>query len=178
MTCAFCGTTSAIAALSAEAARSDLVCPRCEARLFAGDADGVAMLGCGLCGGIWLDNDAAQRVTQHFNARVVDMATRASQTAQRRPDVRASAKCASCRTEMGRRTFGQVSLDICQAHGTWFDAGELAALLEPMRPVPMQPMQQPVYEETTTTSSGIDWGDVAGSVAGGAFEVLAAILTD
>lgn len=170
--------TSAIADLTAEAERSDFACPRCDARLFAGQADGVSMLGCGLCGGIWLDNEAAQRVTQHFSERVVELATRASQSAQRRPDVRAVAKCASCRAEMGRRTYGQVSVDVCQAHGTWFDAGELAALLAPMRPVQMAPatFEQPVYESSTST--GVDWGDVAGTVASGAFELLAAILTD
>jgi len=129
------------------------------------------MLGCGTRGGIWLDNDAAQRVTQHFSERVIQLANAATQSAQRRPDVRAVAKCGACRTEMKRRTFGEISIDYCEAHGTWFDAGELAAMLEPMRPVPQYP--QPVYQDTP--SSGLDIGD---AIALGAFEFLVDILTD
>src|SRR4029077_12783575 len=102
-----------------EAEHSACVCPRCEQALFFGEADGVSMLGCGICGGIWLDNASAQRVTQQYSDRVVDMAARAAQNAQRKPDVRASAKCAQCRTDMARRTFGMVSLDVCTEHGQW-----------------------------------------------------------
>ena len=190
VTCAFCGTTSAAASLEA-ATHSDLVCPRCEQKLFFGDADGVAMLGCGICGGIWLDNAAAQKVTQHYSDRVVDLAARAAQNAQVKPDVRRSAKCAQCRAEMQRRTFGTVSVDVCAEHGTWFDAGELSILIAPMRPAPPVQMAPAQYEPQPDPN---DWdhragaavldgaGEVAGSVAlavaEGAFEVLLGILTD
>jgi Zn-finger nucleic acid-binding protein len=180
VTCAFCGVTSEVAKL-AEAERSEHVCPRCEQTLFFGEADGIAMLGCGICGGIWLDNASAQRVTQQYSDRVVDLAARAAQNAQRKPDVRATAKCAQCRAEMPRRTFGMVSLDVCAEHGTWFDAGELSTLVAPMRPAPAVQMAPAAFPETAP-----DWGNTAGSVAGdiaanvavGAFEVLIGMLTD
>ena len=190
VTCAFCGTTSAVAQLI-EAKHSDLVCPRCEQKLFFGDADGVAMLGCGLCGGIWLDNDSSRKVTQHYSDRVVDLAARAAQNAQTKPDVRKAAKCAECRCEMQRRTFGSVSVDVCAEHGTWFDAGELSILVAPMRPAPAVQMAPARYEPQPDPN---DWdhragaavvdtgaqvaGDVALAVAEGAFSLLLGILTD
>jgi len=185
VTCAFCGTTSSASSLETEAKHSDMICPRCEQKLFFGDADGVVMLGCGLCGGIWLDNESAQRVTQRYSDRVVDMVSRAAQSAQRRPDIRAAAKCAECRREMQRRTFGSVSVDVCE-HGTWFDAGELAILIAPMRPAPQTQMAPAAWPEPATpnfgTSSNIDGaaiaGDVAVAVAEGAFAVLLGVLTD
>jgi len=185
VTCAFCGTTSAASQLETPAKGSNLICPRCDQKLFFGDADGVAMLGCGLCGGIWLDNDSAQRVTQHYSDRVVDLAARAAQSAQRRPDIRAAAKCAECRCEMQRRTNGRVSVDVCE-HGTWFDAGELSTLIAPMRPAPQTQMAPAAWPEAARpnfgSSSGIDGsaiaGDVAVAVAEGAFAVLLGVLTD
>ena len=189
MTCAFCQTTSEVAKLENEAQRSACACPRCDKALFFGDAEGIAMLGCGLCGGIWLDNDAARKVLEHYSDRVVDMAARAAQSAQVKPDLRQAAKCAQCRNDMQRRTFGSVSVDVCNDHGTWFDAGELSILVAPMRPAPQVQMAPAAFAPDTTP----DWdrqagsavldgaGEVAGNVAlavaEGAFEVLVGILT-
>ena len=182
VTCAFCGTTSAVADLANEAQRSNLVCPRCEQKLFFGDAEGVTLAGCGVCGGIWLDNEAAQKVTHHYSERVVEMATRASESAHQKPDVRAAAKCAQCRAEMARRTFGQVSVDVCAEHGTWFDAGELSALVSATKPLPPPPTGMAASEPTPDfrASSGIGGDAVVGAleVAGGAFGLLLDILSD
>jgi len=139
------------------------------------------MLGCGVCGGIWLDNDAAQKVTHHYSDHVVRMAERASQSAQRKPDVRSAAKCAQCRTEMDRRTFGMVSVDVCGEHGTWFDAGELSTLVAATRPLPPAPTSMAAANFTDTSSSSVASdvaGDVAIAVAEGAFAVLLGVLTD
>ncbi len=179
VTCAFCGIASALAPLTALAERSDLVCPRCETKLFSGTAHDIVMLGCGLCGGIWLDNESARRVTAHFDQAVIELAGRASMNATARPDVRAPVACAVCRNPMTRTiaTSANVEIDLRQAHGTWFYAGELAMALAALQaPVPTQ-MAAPNYEPIPV-NDGVDWGGVAGNVAVGAFEVLAAILTD
>jgi len=185
VTCAFCGTASAAASLE-PAKHSDFVCPRCDQKLFFGDADGVAMLGCGICGGIWLDNEAAHKVTSHYSDRVVDLAARAAQNAQTKPDVRKAAKCAQCRCEMQRRTFGSVSVDVCNDHGTWFDAGELSILVAPMRPAPPVEMAPAQYASASSNSEDVETSidgaevadDVAMAVAEGAFGILLGILTD
>jgi Zn-finger nucleic acid-binding protein len=151
-----------------------------------GDANGVVMHGCGLCGGVWLDNVAAQRVSQRYDERVVDLAGRARENATVRPDTRAVATCPACRREMGRRTFGQISIDYCD-HGTWFDAGELAALLQGIRPptVPVQynaPAPAPSWGATAGSAvlntAGNVAVDVAENVAVGAFELLISAILD
>ena len=181
VTCAFCQTTSEIAKLAGEAKPSDKTCPRCEQRLFFGDAEGVAMLGCGLCGGIWLDNDAAQKVADHYSERVVEMANRASKSAARRPDLQVAARCAECRTEMQPRTFGTVTIDICADHGTWFDAGELATLVSAARPEQAPTQAQTTFDETSlappASKSSLEVATDVLSVAEGAFELVGAILS-
>ena len=38
--------------------------------------------------------------------------------------------CAECQVAMQTVNLGDVALDRCQAHGVWFDADELTALLK------------------------------------------------
>jgi Zn-finger nucleic acid-binding protein len=41
-------------------------------------------------------------------------------------------RCPVCGTTMNRKAFGRISgvvVDVCKAHGVWFDAGELAEVL-------------------------------------------------
>lgn len=179
--CAFCKVSSAISEIAdaTEAKHSDHACPRCTTKLFFGETDGIA-LGCGLCGGIWLDNASAQRVMARYDGAVAELASRATASATKRPDVRAPVNCAECGASMQRKRVGDVEIDLCLAHGTWFDAGELGRVIDPLRPVQMVPA---TFEEDSapnfaSSSSSTDWGDVAGTVAVGAFEILAAVLTD
>jgi Zn-finger nucleic acid-binding protein len=177
--CAFCGESSVIANVTAEAQRSELACPRCGERLFSGAAHEISMLGCGLCGGIWLDNEAAQRVMAKFDEAIVDLAGRAAAHAQKHPDERAAVLCAACKQPMVRRRVGSVDLDLCTAHGTWFDAGELTAVVSMLRPLPPVEPAPAIYDAVSMTSSpGVDWGGVAGDVAAGAFGILIDVLTD
>ncbi len=42
-------------------------------------------------------------------------------------------KCPVCQTQMNRQNFGRSSgviVDVCAAHGTWFDAGELPRVMK------------------------------------------------
>lgn len=179
VTCAFCGVASAIRDIvdPVVAKDSEHKCPRCATTLFFGDANGTALLGCGLCGGLWLDNASAQRVMSRYDDAVRELASRATTNATARPDVRAPVSCAECGGAMQRKRVADVELDLCPAHGTWFDAGELERVIAPLQPPPVQtPMADASDEETP--NFGVDWGGVAGNVAVGAFELLAAVLTD
>ncbi len=180
VTCAFCGIASVIAQIEnpTEARGSERVCPRCASKLFFGEADGVEMLGCGACGGIWLDNASARKVMSRYDEAVAELAQRASINAKVRPDVRAAVNCAECGAPMTRRQVADVELDFCGEHGTWFDAGELERVIEPLRPAPA-PFggPAPVYENASPTPSFIS-SNVAADLAVGAFELLAAVLTD
>ncbi len=80
---------------------------------------------CKQCGGIWLDW-----------ATLVSMWTQMSPYAgqpeltPRRPGVGARERsCPSCQNMMERLSLREVPLDRCQAHGVWFDRGELEVSL-------------------------------------------------
>lgn len=115
----------------AAASASTLPCPRCNASLFEGNAHGVRLLGCGICGGIFLDNEGSTRITRAPDLEIAKLAERARDravvtTINTRPTVR----CPSCTATMERvLARGVVEIDFCRGHGTWFDRGELQPVM-------------------------------------------------
>lgn len=111
-------------------------CPACGLELFGGAALGSTIFGCGGCGGVWLDIAACQRVATAPGApdarEAAGLARRAQLNAPNpgrdAPVPRACPVCtnAMSMTRAPRLPFG---LDACAAHGTWFDAGELAEVI-------------------------------------------------
>lgn len=108
-------------------------CPRCAVGLFEGDAHGVKLLGCGVCGGVFLDNEACVAITHAPDRQIAAMAARAAERAvapnvDTRP---AGLACPICAAPMQRtRVRALVDLDACPAHGTWFDRAELVQVIE------------------------------------------------
>ena len=106
-------------------------CPRCRTPLFPARAGDVVLHGCGSCGGIWLDNEGSRAVLARPDPRVLEMVSRASTNASTAPDKRATdLPCAECGHGMQRvrARQGQVELDACARHGTWFDKDELSVV--------------------------------------------------
>jgi Zn-finger nucleic acid-binding protein len=103
-------------------------CPACGLPLEEQRSLGVVLQGCNACGGVWLDKDQARAVTTHIagSLRVVlasDKVTRAK--AGRQP---ASARTRRCPVDAEPLTLVEtdgVEVDVCQVHGTWFDADEV-----------------------------------------------------
>ena len=110
-----------------EAARQVRACPRCSAALFGTQAGNLWLQGCSRCGGIWLDHSSAQKVTDSFCAEAVEMAARATKNASHQTDTEPVVACPVCSDDMRRDDMKEagVRIDICDKHGTWFDAGEL-----------------------------------------------------
>ncbi|MEM9056247.1 MAG: zf-TFIIB domain-containing protein [Pseudomonadota bacterium] len=115
--------------------RTQFQCPRCDESLVANVVGGALLDQCPKCGGLWLDHavferlldDAEQRQRvstavggaappkQHFNSREV-----------------VYLKCPECEVLMNRKNFSRYSgviVDICSAHGVWFDYQELANII-------------------------------------------------
>lgn len=107
-------------------------CPRCKAALFATTVHEVTLLGCGLCGGIFLDNDGSTAVTQRVDPEIAKLADRAAtRGAGRLVDLRAErVACPVCAASMSRVRAGGIDLDVCAAHGTWFDRDELHRVID------------------------------------------------
>jgi Zn-finger nucleic acid-binding protein len=127
VTCERCGHASA-PFVGASAVRSGAPCPRCRAILYEGDAGRITLLGCGSCGGIFLDNEGSTHITRAHDSLIANLAERVKDRAVvRTVDTRPSElPCPSCSAPMKRvHARGVAEIDLCPSHGTWFDRGEL-----------------------------------------------------
>ena len=167
-------------------------CPRCNVPLAHADVPPFAMLGCGRCGGVWLDHAAVRAVLapDAGEPRIEELAARAARATSVRPDPRpASLRCPICEAAMARCevTHARVAVDTCNLHGTWFDADEVrrvrAGLAPPIttRIVEVRiPVRQEDDFDLWWNASGDDGTgriSVVGVLAGVAFQVLGSALT-
>lgn len=91
---------------------------------------------CDRCGGAWVDRSTLAELVR--NAAAIAEARGSSEPIPRRPveDPVVYRGCPSCSSMMHRRNFGRISgvvVDECRTCGTWFDAGELEAVLDFVR---------------------------------------------
>lgn len=105
------------------------LCPHCGRRLVTVRVKDVDLSGCGSCGGIWVDNASAQNLMKAPDTVFEDLATRCAAGARSRTKHTKTPVCAQCRIPLDPVENGRLELDVCAAHGTWFDAFELAALI-------------------------------------------------
>lgn len=110
-----------------------LRCPRCRKALATIRALETELHGCGSCGGIWIDNENAKRMLAAPEETFADLARKCYAAAKhpgpryRRPE------CAVCGELLDVARTTAASLDVCIAHGTWFDALELAHVIDAAR---------------------------------------------
>lgn len=115
-----------------DGAPAELRCPHCRKRLVGVEAEGATLHGCAGCGGIWVDNASARRVLSAPVQTFTVLALRAAKNAK--GGVRQlRAPCAACPAILDRVRVHGIELDICQDHGTWFDALELSRLTTLLR---------------------------------------------
>jgi Zn-finger nucleic acid-binding protein len=113
-------------------------CPRCDqvtldARLVAD----VLLDECPQCHGVWLDSVAVERIVkerrQATASAVMGIASPTAAVADAFVEgKRLYVKCPDCEQVMNRVNFGRRSgiiIDVCRAHGTWFDADELPGVV-------------------------------------------------
>jgi len=131
--CPHCGaaTTSGAAKMT-----SQFSCPRCEIMLGVREVGDVALHECERCVGVYIDSIAIERMLGDRQQARAEAVVGAYRGVARRPESitgRIYVKCPSCRTIMNRRQFARgagIIVDVCRGHGTWFDAGELPAVVE------------------------------------------------
>jgi len=106
-------------------------CPRCQVALFAVRANYVTVQGCGVCGGIWLDNAGTIAITKTVDPQIAVLASRAEKNAALRVSPGGQRlDCPICGKQMQRVNASHLAeLDVCPAHGTWFDPGELRRVM-------------------------------------------------
>ena len=104
-------------------------CPRCSAALVVRDVHGVVVAACPKNHGLFATHHALEGLAHAANGP----------HAEEQPVV----ACPRCSEPMTARLFSRGStivVDVCDAHGTWLDAGELqAATAEPSAHAPSAP---------------------------------------
>lgn len=112
-------------------------CPRCELPLQAREVAGLIVDECARCNGLFLDEVAIGLVLadeHHDRANALLAALpRSKPHPLPPPGARMYIKCPTCSTVMNRKLFATGSgivVDVCKDHGTFFDVGELPAIIE------------------------------------------------
>lgn len=138
--CHHCGQP--VDAVAADQGESESTCPACgrghRLRSRSFEAEGLAVLECGACAGLWLSNAALDVLVERAKARSVE-----GGTAPRPSGLPASPgrgplyrPCVVCGKMMNRQNYGRrsgVIVDRCAQHGSWFDDQELAHVLKWVR---------------------------------------------
>jgi Zn-finger nucleic acid-binding protein len=133
--CPDCGAELDLAAAGKPA---NLPCPRCTTTLLSSRLLGDIVIDeCGNCNGLFLDRVAIKRVIedrQQARAEALLGTLPAQMTsALVKPGQKMYLKCPVCATVMNRKLFAMgagVIVDVCKNHGTFFDTGELPAIIQ------------------------------------------------
>jgi Zn-finger nucleic acid-binding protein len=105
-------------------------CPQCTLGLAAVEGE-VPLFACAQCGGVWFDAQASMAVLQG-KVDPSEVQRRSKPPAPRSGPER-SRPCARCSEAMLPYPFGDVMLDTCPAHGTWFDHDEIERVVKAAR---------------------------------------------
>jgi Zn-finger nucleic acid-binding protein len=109
-----------------DAASQDLICPRCHVVL--ADHDGLKV--CEHCAGLFVSTETLK---MHASRASSGQPLALNLQARTKVDCSGYVKCPRCANWMHRANFSRVSgvvVDICAAHGTWFDGDELGRALK------------------------------------------------
>ena len=160
------------------------ICPRCELPFDAREVSDLVLDECGRCQGLFLDQVTIGRILEDAEAHaradaLLAALPRREPRALPPPGGRMYIKCPVCPQTMNRKLFASgsgVVVDICKAHGTFFDAGELPAILDFVRAGGLEKAAQKQREaarprgEPPSSSRGTSTFDAAD--AGGALVEL------
>ncbi|WP_394834405.1 zf-TFIIB domain-containing protein [Pendulispora rubella] len=117
----------------------NLECPHCTGRpLYEGTQGSSALHGCGICGGVWIGNDLARRMFERLDMDAIALADLAARKSVPHPVPKREPKCPVCHGSLRRITVDQtlIEIDLCDAHGTWFDRYEFQAVARVLQKAP------------------------------------------
>jgi Zn-finger nucleic acid-binding protein len=116
--------------------RGERPCPRCSVALQARTVGNIVIDECSQCLGLFLDQAAIQQVIadrEQTRAEALLESLPRAEVKAVRPGEKMYVKCPCCGTIMNRKLFAMgagVVIDVCKAHGTFFDVGELPVIIE------------------------------------------------
>jgi Zn-finger nucleic acid-binding protein len=129
--------------------------------------------GCERCGGVFLDPTAVTHAENVNDEDLVNTARRIVGAVLRgRPDLSLQVSCPVCQQPMRRSPIlGGSRVDVCDAHGTWFDRGELGELVQ----AHMEARAGEISEEDLK-AAGVSGGTSKSSFFGDLFATLGVLL--
>lgn len=130
--CSHCGSRSDRSEFSSKLTR---LCPRCQTNTAVTVVGTVDLRECSRCDGIWADAEALQQICTDREQQAAVLGTAITIVA---PEIAGMEKvryvpCPVCKKLMNRVNFAKCSnvvVDVCKAHGTWFDKDELRRIVE------------------------------------------------
>lgn len=132
--CGACGTE--LSAHARPAVPEERSCPRCEGVLQGHVLDGgLPIVECTACAGVWLNPETFEVVLQRGEQDARAEAPRVRGHEPPPVEVETEVRylpCVGCGELMTRKRIGGAkgaTVDVCRAHGLWFDAGELERIL-------------------------------------------------
>src|SRR5437763_8113678 len=106
-------------------------CPRCQEPLVA-HPEVKSVKTCERCGGVMADIEASKRVVETLDRALLAASFDARMGKGEPPKDRGGpVACPECLVEMQKVRIDSAMCDVdaCPTHGTWFDAGELEAVM-------------------------------------------------
>src|SRR5271156_5103024 len=112
-------------------------CPRCKVAMKSVAIGTTPLLECGICEGIWVDVETLQKICaeRETQAAVLGMPAHPEEPVKLDTHIM-YIPCPVCQQLMNRVNFAHCSaviVDVCKAHGTWFDKDELRRTVEFIR---------------------------------------------
>jgi Zn-finger nucleic acid-binding protein len=110
-------------------------CPRCAGAMRDATVGKATLRGCTACGGIWLRRAEVDRLTRERDDELAKESWKAFGVVallSPRGNNRALISCPECGAATKRAEIPNTvyEIDVCPAHGTWFDRGELTAFID------------------------------------------------
>lgn len=132
--CSHCGAKGDRSEVAGGEARR---CPRCQVDMKAVTIGTTSLLECSHCEGLWVDLESLRQICteREKQAAVLGMPAPPDQPLELEKQIR-YLPCPVCHELMNRVNFARCShviVDVCKAHGTWFDKDELRRTVEFIR---------------------------------------------
>ncbi|HET6840884.1 MAG TPA: zf-TFIIB domain-containing protein [Candidatus Angelobacter sp.] len=131
--CSHCGARAA----RTEVADARQLCPRCQVEMKAVTIGSSSLQECMKCEGLWADVATLQQICAEREKQASVLGLPAP--ALEKPGIEKNIRyipCPMCHQLMNRVNFAHCSnviVDVCKAHGTWFDKDELRRTVEFIR---------------------------------------------
>ena len=135
----FCPHCGAMAARTDASAAEAGPCPRCNVNLDAVALGSTTLHECSRCAGIWVNGAALEQICANRERQATVLGAVTQLPAQAVNELETQIRylrCPTCHDFMNRVNFARCSgviVDVCRAHGTWFDRDELRRIVEFIR---------------------------------------------